>query len=35
MASKKTGRAAGTIYDVTLRIRGIVEANVYTAARPT
>ncbi|MEP7049605.1 MAG: hypothetical protein ABJB12_04600 [Pseudomonadota bacterium] len=30
MASKKMGGAAGTTYSVTLHIRGIVEANVYT-----
>jgi hypothetical protein len=30
MASKKMGGLPGTTYDVTLRIRGIVEANVYT-----
>jgi len=30
MASKTMGGAAGSIYEVKLRIRGIVEANVYT-----
>ncbi|MES1182559.1 MAG: hypothetical protein ABUL60_02020 [Myxococcales bacterium] len=30
MASKTMGGTPGSIYDVTLRIRGIVEANVYT-----
>lgn len=30
MASKKMGGTPGAIYDVTLRVRGIVEANVYT-----